>query len=251
MNAIDKIAPTTVMDQIELPTQPRQKPTQGIWIPIKLEEIKTIIQKAKSKSAAGPDLINYEVIKQIPDTVLIAITHIFNRIMETGDTPVQWNLYDICMIPKPNNTGFRPISLASCMMKLFEGAFKTRLEYLLETDLEIPQNQYGFRKGRSCTDNIALITTDIYNAFAEGKETAVMLLDIEGTYDNVQPKMLANMLLEMRLPIRIVKLITNLISCRTGNFLANGRFLGTRKLSKGLPQGTKSITFKGSLMVKD
>lgn len=239
MNAIDKLAPPSAMEKIDIPISPNQKPAQGIWIPINSGEINTIIKNAKTNSAAGPDLITYTVIKKLPEQIIKIITHIFNRIMETGRTPKEWNNYDICLIPKPNNNGYRPISLASCMMKIFEGAFKTRLEYFLETDLEIPPNQYGFRKNRSCADNIALLTTDIYNAFAERKETAVMLLDIEGAYDNVQPKILINMLMEMRLPIRIIKIITNLISQRTGNFYANGKYLGTRTIIKGLPQGTR------------
>lgn len=127
------------------------------------------------------------------------------------------------MIPKPDNKGFRPISLAQCLMKLSEIPFQQRLSYFIETELIIPKTQFGFRKGKSCLDNIATLTTDIYNAY-NGEFLGVVFIDIEGAYDNIIPSnILVENLKELRLPKNIIQIIKNLISVRSAKFYNEGR----------------------------
>uniref|UniRef100_A0A6V7J8G0 Endonuclease/exonuclease/phosphatase domain-containing protein n=1 Tax=Bracon brevicornis TaxID=1563983 RepID=A0A6V7J8G0_9HYME len=157
--AINKLV-KTIPDSYK---EPQASQTAGenainnIWIPITFQELKTIRNNLKKNSAVGPDLISNSIIKNLPDEAITIINHIFNKIMETGKTPEEWKNFDICLIPKPGSDGLRPISLASCMMKTFERAFMNRLEYFLEADLVIPHTQYGFRKGKSCLDNLAIL----------------------------------------------------------------------------------------------
>lgn len=140
---------------------------------------------------------------------------------------------------KPNQKGFRSISLASCLMKIFEHLIKTRLEFYIESDFKISKHQFAFRQGKSCIDNITSLTTDIYNVFAENKEVATALLNIEGAYDNINSQVLAENFAELRIPYRIIKLITDLTSKRTRHFYWNERLIGSRTLTKELAQGSK------------
>lgn len=39
--------------------------------------------------------------------------------------------------------------------------FLNKLEYYLGNDYILPNTQFGFRKGKSCIDNILILTTDI------------------------------------------------------------------------------------------
>lgn len=209
----------------------------NIWFPISVDEVKTIIKKLKKISAAGPDLISNIIIKNLPEDLIKIITHIFNRILETGETPKEWRTFDVCLVPKPGNTGLRPISLASCLMKVFERAFMNRFEYFLETELILPITQYGFRKLKSCLDNLAIFTTDIKNAFATRQIVGAAFIDIEGAYDNVRPEILIKNLEELRLPKRVIKVIANLIGKRQVKFYDGGELIEERTIIKGLPQG--------------
>jgi len=77
--------------------------------------------------------------------------------------------------------------LSSCVLKLFKKLIKSRLERFIELDMLLPGTQYGFRKGRSCDDCIALLLLEIHKEFINHNPVRVLFLDIKGTYDNVNP----------------------------------------------------------------
>jgi hypothetical protein len=47
------------------------------------------------------------------------------------------------------------------------------------------ETQYGFRRNNGCTDNLAILTTEIIKAFEEGNTVSALFLDIKSAYDNV------------------------------------------------------------------
>lgn len=76
----------------------------------------------------------------------------FNLIIADDSFPTIWKTYDITLIPKPGKKGFRPISLASARLKIFEKLISRRFDRFVELDLILPPIQFGFRRGRSCED---------------------------------------------------------------------------------------------------
>uniref|UniRef100_A0A6V7LYK6 Reverse transcriptase domain-containing protein n=1 Tax=Bracon brevicornis TaxID=1563983 RepID=A0A6V7LYK6_9HYME len=246
--AMDKLSPpdnTNNNTKIKISENAGQDFIRSIWLPTNYEEINSIIHKSKSHTAPGSDGISNQTIKNLPKPAITKLTKIFNTMLQTGNIPQEWKKFEICLIPKPGNTGFRPIALSQCLMKIFEKIIMNRLEYFVETEYLLPTTQFGFRKGKSCSDNLAILTTDSYNAFAQGKEIGLLLLDIEGAYDNIIPQLLINNLEELRIPKQIIKLIANLVEERHANFYFNGELLETRKIRKGVPQGcvTSPILF--------
>ena len=84
--------------------------------------------------------------------------------------PETWRTAVIIPIPKPNkdNTDplyYRPISLTSCLCKLFEKMINVRLMWYLERHAHISPLQSGFRRNRSTTDHITQLEHDIRKAF--------------------------------------------------------------------------------------
>lgn len=45
-----------------------------------------------------------------------------------------------------------------------------RLEYLAETNRWLPDFQFGFRRGRSSLDAVAVLVLDIYRAYGRGED---------------------------------------------------------------------------------
>lgn len=140
-------------------------PFVGIWTPCFSSEVRSIIESLKMRPAAGRDLINNETIKNLPYKIIEILVKIFNRIMYQGSVPLIWTYYEVCSIPKTAG-GYRPISLASSLLKVFERMIKNRLDYFLETELVIPNSQFGLRKSRTCVHNVAILSTNIYKDFA-------------------------------------------------------------------------------------
>jgi len=99
---------------------------------LKLEELKEIINIVKSDSSPGPDLINHYLFKLIPDVGLVKLLEIFEDILKGKYFPSIWKKYNIILLQKPSKKDFRPIALASCILKLLERIIKRRLERFIE-----------------------------------------------------------------------------------------------------------------------
>merc|ERR1719334_2237713 len=85
------------------------------------------------------------------------ILNLYNRIYASRQFPTSWKTAIIIPIPKPNKDhsdplNHRPISLTSCLCKLFEKMVNQRLVWYLEKNQCIQPVQSGFRRNRSTTD---------------------------------------------------------------------------------------------------
>ena len=87
---------------------------------------------------------------------------LFNIILDSGVLPEVWSVGLIKPIykqkgekNKPEN--YRPITLVSCIGKLFTGILSNRLYTYAENNELFSNTQAGFRKGHSTTDNIFIL----------------------------------------------------------------------------------------------
>lgn len=104
-----------------------------------VQEVISFINKSKIKSSSERDLINHYILKNTPYAALISLTDCFNKIIRDGSFPALWKNFSISLIKKPNNKGYRPIALASCVLKLLEKLVKVRLERFIELDYILPK----------------------------------------------------------------------------------------------------------------
>merc|ERR1719154_507516 len=101
----------------------------------------------------------------------LCIRQLFNKIYSMDIFPSVWKLAIIIPIPKPgkdhsNPLNYRPISLTSCLCKLFEKMVNSRLVWYLEKEGLIQEHQSGFRRNRSTTDCIVQLECDFRNAIS-------------------------------------------------------------------------------------
>jgi len=112
-----------------------------------------------------------------PANTIQKLLIVFNKILHDASFPIMWRKYDIVLLSKSNKKDFRPIALSSCVLKLLEKLIEIRLERLVELDNLFPGHQYGFQKGRSCDDCIALLLLNLYKGFIHHDPVKVLLLD--------------------------------------------------------------------------
>jgi hypothetical protein len=72
--------------------------------------------------------------------------------------------------------------LAPCLLKILEIIINCRLSWWLEHHRKLPDLQFGFQKNKSCMDSLALMYSDIVNAF-DNKIIGTVFLDIKAAYD--------------------------------------------------------------------
>ena len=99
------------------------------------------------------------VIKSTINIMMPIYLKLFNLIFDSGVVPETWLVGDILPIFKkkgdaklPEN--YRPITLLSCLDKLFTSIINNRLSTFAEDSKIITDSQAGFRKGFSTTDII-------------------------------------------------------------------------------------------------
>lgn len=148
-------------------------------------EVETAIAGTKLKSAPGPDHISYEMIRHFPKAVRVWIVNLFNLIMTNSKCPKGWKTLKIAFIPKPNRTGYRPIAMSCCIGKIMEKIINDRLSWWLESKNTFSDQLCGFRRGKSCYDNLVGLRLDLDIARIQGLHTGVLFIDIEGAYNNV------------------------------------------------------------------
>lgn len=232
---IDKLCTSTEKPPIPIPNK---KNNHQLDNPISINEMLHAIEDLKSKSSPGKDMISNDIIKRLPYSAKETLRNIFNDLIKLQQFPKDWSNYITILIPKPENKGFRPIALASNILKLLERIIKNRLEWFVEKSYIIPQSQYGFRKQKSTQDSTTLLATRAYLSLSKKQVFAALMLDIEGAFDNVVPDILINDLIDLNISSNIISFIQNIIRSRNISFYVNKKHVADRTTYKGLPQGS-------------
>ena len=131
------------------------------------------------------DQIRYTILSALPVKYKEFLLNLFNRFLEKGIIPSSWKISLIISLPKANNSGFHSISLLSCALKIFEKIVYLRLQWLVESQAILSQEQMGFRLNRSCTDNLVTLINNIHISFLANEIVAAAFLDVTGAFDNV------------------------------------------------------------------
>ena len=126
----------------------------------------------------GEDGVTYQMVRYLNGDICNRINPIqllFSVVYKEGLLPWQWKYSIIIPISKQNSSKLRPISLTSCLCKVFERVILNRLQFSLNGKLS--NNLYGFTKGKSTKDCfIEYMNSD--------KDTNVTtFLDLESAFD--------------------------------------------------------------------
>ena len=114
----------------------------------------------------------------------------FNIILNSGVVPCDWSVGYIIPIYKQKGdptdpANYRPITLLSCLGKLFTSIINNRLQLFAEKYDKISQNQAGFRKGFSTVDHIFALNMLINLVQNRRKKLFCAFIDLKRAFDTV------------------------------------------------------------------
>ena len=108
--------------------------TEEMDEPFPIEELNMAIDSTKN-SSPGLDQVTNKMLKSSPSNFRNLLLLTLNDSFIHHTYPIEWNEFLIVLIPKKNKNKFRPITLASCTLKLIEKIVQTRLTHFLETKI--------------------------------------------------------------------------------------------------------------------
>nr|CAI5843233.1 unnamed protein product [Callosobruchus analis] len=210
---------------------------------IDLKELNYAVDGRKNTSP-GYDDIRYPMIENLPNNAKELIIDIFNDLWILGKNLEEWK--KVIVVPclkqgkDPNDSNsYIPISLLSCLLKIFERIIKNRLEWWLNHINILPATQYGFKKNYGTCDALLHLVTDIQLCFSDNDYLGALFLDIKGAYDNIDWAILHEKMTDLQIPKEVATTICKLYINRSVTIRQhNGVTNGYRLVSSGLPQGS-------------
>ena len=133
------------------------------------------------------------MLKHLPRSGMDFLLRIFNLSWSLHSFPSIWKISSIIPIHKmgkPLNSpaSFRPISLTSCVSKLFERIVLFRLLFFLESNSILSPRQAGFCPGWSTLDQILYLSQSILDEFTQprpGSRTILSTINFSKAFDSV------------------------------------------------------------------
>lgn len=241
----NKLAPPWVPTQEEFePMRPQYYTpvSNKINDDFSIDELDNVL-KHLNDSSPGIDGIPYSFIYKSGPFTKSLFLKIINKIFTSASLPDLWKTQIILPIKKPGKNpsdpnSYRPIALSNTPLKILEHLVKTRLEWIVENRNLLAKSQFGFRKGLSTCDSLAIFMTDIRLAFSKQESVVGVFLDVASAYDNVNIPLLIQKLQQLDIPDKIVCFINNSLICRTIVVKTQDKLLPPRLIWRGLPQGS-------------
>ena len=143
--------------------------------------------------------------------------------------------------PLDSPASFWPISLTSCVSKLFERIILSRLLFFLESNSILSPRQAGFRPGRSTLDQILYLSQSISNGFNKprpGSRTILSTIDFSKAFDSVWHPALFHKLISACLSPCFARWTQSFLFDRRACVVYRNHKSCSFRVRRGVPQGS-------------
>ena len=200
------------------------------------ESLKTM-EMGKSPGTDGLPAEFYKVFWNDVSTNLLAS---LNSLLSKGHLSISQRRGLITLIPKKNKPqqflkNWRPISLLNCDYKIAAKAVATRMKRVLP-DI-INNDQTGFLKGRSISENVRLLNSVISYAEQQNIPGMLLFIDFEKAFDTLEWKFLEKTLCLYNFGDSLITWIRLLYTDISSSIQNNGWSSEFFKLNRGVRQG--------------
>jgi hypothetical protein len=212
------------------------------WANITAEEITEAFRTSSTKSAPGPSGIGYNILKWAHTARPNALTIIFNLCLETSKHP--WNEATIIVLNKPQKPdysvakAYRPISLLECTGKVLEKIVTNRINAdILNHDI-LPSTQFGSWPHHNTVDTVATLVHQIQATRAANCAGALLLFDISGFFDNLNPERTAQIFHDKGFPLGVCQWVLQFMTNRKAILKIGDYTSKPFTITHGTPQGS-------------
>ena len=203
--------------------------------------VRAALKGMRSTPAKGLDGIPITVLKAGWSALALPLTHLTNVIIDSAAWPKQWKESRVIPDLKPGKrpadfSSYRPVSLLSSISKLVEGVLHRQLADYVEEEGLLPEDQHGFRRGKSVDTALATVTDRLAEVREGGKQAALVAFDFTAAFDTLDPALLIQKM--PWLNTGAITLIKSYLSERSQRVAWNGTDSDSKPVRFGVPQGS-------------
>lgn len=205
-------------------------------------DVMQAIKMINSNSSPGPDGVPPILLKKCINTLSKPIYLLWKKSLEIGKIPTELKEAIITPIHKGGSRGvpanYRPVSLTSHIIKIFERILGKFLIKYLEDNKHLNERQHGFRKSRSCLSQLLQHYHLILKSLEAGRDVDVVYLDFAKAFDKVDLGILIQKLHTLGVRDRVLRWISNFLINRRQKVTIRGYVSRSEEVVSGVPQGT-------------
>ena len=206
------------------------------------KDISDLVKCLNINKASGPDLISHAMLKMAGDFIVPSLTRLFNESLRLKQFPSAWKRANVVPIFKKVNPAirdnYRPVSLLSCVGKLFERIiFKYVFNFLRDNDA-ISIRQSGFKPGDSTVCQLTYLYHTFVKALEMQKDIRIVFCDISKAFDRVWHSGLLAKLESVGICDDLLTWFKSYLTQRKQRVVVNGQTSSWGNINAGVPQGS-------------
>ena len=215
----------------------------GVIPSMTIGQMKRLLLDTKINSAGGEDGISYKLMMKCSDSSKQVFCNIINACLAENIFPSAWKEASVKMLPKPGRDrnyacNYRPISLLSCLGKIYERHLYIYLMLELQSKNYLNSHQAGFTKRRTTQEHIFRLSQGIQNGFKRRECTLAIFLDVRAAFDAVWKAGLKHKINQIGLSKQLENILHSFLDNRTLRVLHNGIWSEIVELKAGTPHGS-------------
>jgi hypothetical protein len=205
-------------------------------------EVRNAINKLKDKPSCGLDQVNTMIIKAGGELLVVALWHIINTSILSGQVPKKWKEAKIIPLFKKGDAkecaNYRPVSNLSVMSKVLEMVVNSQISKYCDKHDIIPKSQHGFQKSKSTMTALISMVDSWEEALERGESVGVLLFDLSAAFDTLDPPLLLEKLKRLNFSSNTVNWIQSFMSTRSQKVQVGGSLSDSRPIDLGVAQGS-------------
>ena len=219
------------------------------------KDIIDAIGELNMNSAAGPDGIPAIFLINTKISIANPLKMILRKSLDEEKIPDIFKLAYVTPIHKGGSKlkpeQYRPVSLTSHVMKIFERVIKRNImKHLTEQNL-INSGQHGFVPGRSTQTQLLQHYCDIFETLSEDTRIDTIFLDFAKAFDKVDHDILLQKVFNHKIKGKIGLWLKEFLNSRKYRVVANGEMSEEQSVLSGVPQGTVLAAILFVIMISD
>ena len=210
-------------------------------INIDVAAVEKLLNDIDPNKAPGPDKIHGKILKKCAKNLAVPLAMLFRTSYYTCIIPKDWKSANVVPVYKKGSKSsvenYRPISLTSLVMKLYERIIASELLHRVNDKLD--NRQHGFVPMKSCETQLIPFSDYLAKCLNRGSRTDIIYFDFAKAFDSVNHDIiLAKLKEQYNIDGLLLKFFVEYLSGRAQRVVIGNTQSSDLPVASGVPQGS-------------